>query len=143
FVLKGNYLRGGIGYFRKTGTDLYGIAPYDYTGWGAMPTITQNIANMKGYGIEIDLHSVNLQSNTWSWNTDLYFNWNEAYTTKYYYSGISTPISRVGGGGSTINPVVGYPLYGVAAYRWGGLDEQGDPLGYIDGELSKDYRSIM
>lgn len=141
FVLQGNRFRGGIGYFQKTGTDLYGITPYDYTGWGVTTTVTDNVANMKGYGIEVDLHSVNLQSNAWSWDSDLYFNWNKDITTKYYYNGTNTAISRVGSG-STINPVVGYPLYGVAAFKWGGLDEQGDPLGYIDGKPSKDYRGI-
>ncbi len=40
--------------------------------------------------------------------------------------------------------IIGRPLLNVSAYRWGGLDPQtGDPLGYIDGKLSKDYASLV
>ena len=40
-------------------------------------------------------------------------------------------------------PVVGRPLYGIYTYEWAGLDPQdGDPLGYVDGEPSDDYLAI-
>lgn len=34
------------------------------------------------------------------------------------------------------------PLYAIAAYKWGGLDSEGNPQGYLDGELSTDYTAI-
>src|SRR5690606_21227220 len=40
-------------------------------------------------------------------------------------------------------PVVGRPLYGIYTYSWSGLDSQnGNPLGYLDGEPSDDYLEI-
>ena len=50
----------------------------------------------------------------------------------------------VGTGSSVpISGVAGRPVYSIFAYRWGGLDpESGDPLGYLDGELSKNYSAI-
>jgi hypothetical protein len=40
-------------------------------------------------------------------------------------------------------PVEGRPLYSIYSYKWGGLDPlTGDPQGYYDGKISKDYKSI-
>jgi len=38
--------------------------------------------------------------------------------------------------------VVGKDLYGIVAYRWAGLDNQGNPQGYLDGKPSTDYAAI-
>jgi hypothetical protein len=38
---------------------------------------------------------------------------------------------------------VGYPLYAVVAYRFGGLDNNGNPQGYISGDKSTDYTAII
>jgi hypothetical protein len=65
----------------------------------------------------------------------------KAETTEYYSSTL-TGLSAILGGGSEITPVVGLPLYAVAAYRWGGLDGQGNPRGYLKGALSTDYVAI-
>jgi hypothetical protein len=40
-------------------------------------------------------------------------------------------------------PVVGKPLYGIYSYRWGGLDQNGNPQGYIGDKLSTDYQQIL
>ena len=38
---------------------------------------------------------------------------------------------------------MGLPVYSVFAYKWGGLDPKtGDPQGYLDGKLSKEYSKI-
>lgn len=134
--------RSSLGYFYKRGTDLYGSSPYDYTGWGATTTIVRNVADMKGYGVELEAHSKNLNPGLLTWDTDFYFNWNDNRTVNYYRTGTMSDLSLLTSGGSNITPVEGWPLYGIAAYKWGGLDASGDPLGYIDGELSKDYREI-
>ncbi|MBU7569884.1 MAG: hypothetical protein KAF41_04465, partial [Flavobacterium sp.] len=39
--------------------------------------------------------------------------------------------------------IIDQPLYGLYSYRWGGLDPQnGDPLGFVDGKISKRYDSM-
>jgi hypothetical protein len=34
-------------------------------------------------------------------------------------------------------------MYSLAAYRWGGLDANGNPQGYLNGELSTDYTAML
>lgn len=143
FALRENRLKGSVGYFRKHGMDLYGPAPYDYTTWGGSPTIVKNVADMEGYGVDAELHSLNVNSANFKWNTDLYFNYNRNKTLKYYTTATTAAILSLVNGGSTISPVVGMPLYAVAAYKWGGLDANGNPQGYLNGNLSIDYAAII
>lgn len=131
-----------LGGFYKRGSDLYGDAPYDYTGWGVTTKIVQNIADMEGYGLEVELYTKNLSRDRFDWNTDFYFNWNDTRTLDYYIDANTAPLSLLLSGGSSITPVKGYPLYGIAAHGWGGLDGSGNPQGYLDGALSTDYLAM-
>ena len=48
------------------------------------------------------------------------------------------------GYGTGISPIVGKPLYSILSYNMAGLDTQtGDPLGYLNKQISKDYNSIV
>ncbi|KQS36853.1 SusC/RagA family TonB-linked outer membrane protein [Pedobacter sp. Leaf194] len=143
FALRKNRLRGSIGYFRKHGSDLYGPAPYDYTTWGGAATVLKNVADMEGYGIDAELHSLNISSTSLKWNTDFYFNSNQTRTLKYFYASTNATILNLVNGGNGISPIVGKPLYAVAAYKWGGLDANGNPQGYLNGNLSTDYNAIF
>jgi hypothetical protein len=45
---------------------------------------------------------------------------------------------------SSINTVVGQPVFGVYSYKWGGLThDTGDPQGYLNGQLSTNWSSII
>ncbi|HTN37268.1 MAG TPA: SusC/RagA family TonB-linked outer membrane protein [Arachidicoccus sp.] len=140
FETRRHQLNGTIEYYYKKGTDLYGQTPYDYTAWGYKPTITMNIASMKGNGVDIVLNAQNTIG-TINWNTKLLFNYNLSKTTKYY-SLFKYPESQAVGGGEVINPIVGKPLYSIYAYKWGGLDNEGNPQGYIANQKSIDYTAI-
>jgi len=142
FASKGQRVNGSVSYFLKKGSDLYGLANYDYTTWGSSGQLTRNVANMEGYGVDVELHSKNLTSGLLSWNTDLYYNFNRNITTKYLEKNINALASLLGGG-NTINPIVGKPLYAISAYKWGGLDASGNPQGFVDGKLSTDYAAIL
>ncbi|GAA3972548.1 SusC/RagA family TonB-linked outer membrane protein [Pedobacter ginsengiterrae] len=142
FTLKGQVLSGSVSYFRKRGSDLYGPALYDYTAWGGTGSLTRNVADMKGEGLEVDLHSINLSIEGFRWTTDAYLNYNESRTVKY----LETPTSGLSvliGGSNVITPVIGLPLYSVAAYKWAGLDASGNPMGYLNGVPSTDYNAIV
>jgi TonB-linked SusC/RagA family outer membrane protein len=143
FALRKNRLKGTIGYFRKHGSDLYGPSPFDYTAYGGAATIVKNVADMEGHGIDAELHSINMKRNDFSWNSDLYFNYNVNKTLKYYAPSTTAAIYNLISSGSGISPVVGKPLYAVAAYKWGGLDASGNPQGYLKGNLSTDYNAIF
>lgn len=142
FELKGQTLSGSIEYYRKKGTDLYGRTPYDYTVWGGGGgELVRNVANMKGSGLDVILNSKNINK-VFKWNSSLLLNYNSSKISKYL-SESAQSITRILGGGTGISPVVGKPLYAIAAYQWGGLDALGNPQGFVNGELSTNYNAIQ
>jgi TonB-dependent starch-binding outer membrane protein SusC len=141
FSLKGQIVSGSIEYYKKSASDLYGPSPYDYTTFGASNLITKNVANMEGKGIDVILN-VKVLDKKLKWNTNILFSYNTNKVTKYFGTS-SFDITRIlGGSGVLITPLIGKPLYAVAAYRWGGLDANGNPQGYINGQLSTNYIGI-
>lgn len=132
-----------INVFKKYGSDLYAQAPYDFTGWGVSSTIIRNAAKMEGYGVELDLRTINIQKESFHWHTALFFNWNDNRTTDYYAATNYSELSQLLGGGNKINPIIGKPLYSIVGYRWAGLDDEGNPMGYLQGEPSTDYQAII
>ncbi|QPH38649.1 SusC/RagA family TonB-linked outer membrane protein [Pedobacter endophyticus] len=142
FELPKQILTGSFSYYIKKGTDLYGVTNYDYTTWGAREVITRNVGNMKGQGFDLDLHSRNFQTQNFNWGTDLYISYNTNKTTKYNNRDNSSAYYNLLNAGNSISPIVGYPLYAIAGYKWGGLDSKGNPQGYLNGKLSTDYDAI-
>ena len=136
------FLTGSADYYLKKGSDLYGVTPYDYTTWGGTAQIVKNVANMKGSGLDVTLQSKNIDRK-FKWITTFLFNYNNNKTTKYYDDNAEKGITLISASGNNITPAVGYPLYGIAAYKWGGLDNKGDPQGFLNGEKSTDYASIF
>ncbi|UKT65053.1 SusC/RagA family TonB-linked outer membrane protein [Pedobacter mucosus] len=140
FRLIDNRLSGSIEYYQKKGTDLFGIFPIDYTS-GIGPFITRNVAAMQGNGMDIKLTSINLKGN-FEWTTDLNFStYNDKITN--YYSPATLASGYVGSSRATISAIVGRPVYSIYAYKWNGLDAQGDPNGFLNGSPSKNYGSII
>jgi len=140
FSMKKNIISGTFDFYLKKGTDLYGETPYDYTTWGQDHEITKNVADMSGKGIDINIRSINFDRQ-FKWTTNLLYNYNRSKTTAYYSESSKNGAALLGAGSSII-PVVGESLYGIVAYKWGGLDNDGNPQGYVDGKLSTDYRAI-
>ncbi|MEO6130002.1 MAG: SusC/RagA family TonB-linked outer membrane protein [Ferruginibacter sp.] len=141
FALVKQILSGSLDIYSKKGKDLYGISPYDYTTYGAASVIVKNVADMKGKGIDLILHSNNIRKAI-NWTTDFIFNYNTAKTTKYFGTDALSGTSLIGRG-NAISPVIGKPLYAIAAFKWGGLDDKGDPQGYLDGKKTTDYTAIL
>ncbi len=141
FQTKNQILSGSIDWYQKKGTDLYGQTPYDYTAWGQQNTLIKNVANMKGHGVDVVLTSLNINKG-FTWTTTLLYNYNTAKTTKYFDTRALSLTSLLSSG-RNITPVVGKPLYAIAAYKWGGLDASGNPQGYLNGQLSTNYSGIF
>lgn len=140
FSTRKQTLSGSIEYYHKTGIDLYGPTPFNYTAGFNRNEINKNVANMEGKGVDVVLRSKNIDR-LFKWSTNLLFNYRTEKTTKYLDP---TPLTvqDLIGGGNQITPVVGKPLYAIAAYRWGGLNASGDPQGFLDGQLSTNYSAI-
>ncbi|HWV72496.1 MAG TPA: SusC/RagA family TonB-linked outer membrane protein [Pseudosphingobacterium sp.] len=142
-VMKGR-IGGSAEFYWKNGMDLIGYAPLDPTsGFFANSNFSfrGNVADMRGNGIELNLYSQNLQGAlNWRTNWQLALVKNEV--TQYfnlYVTGRNFVSSGLG-----ISPLVGYPVHAVFTLPWAGLDpENGDPRGYLNGEVSKDYTAIL
>jgi TonB-dependent starch-binding outer membrane protein SusC len=141
FVLTQGRISGTLEYYHKKGTDLYGSTPYDYTTWGGSPSIIKNVAAIKENGVDFTLNTKNLVRKL-KWNTILLFNYNSNKTSKYETTEANKIVSKLGAG-QLIVPVIGKPLYSIAAYKWGGLDANGNPQGYLNGKKSIAYDSIF
>ena len=142
FGLINNVLSGSIEYYHKKGQDLFGMDDMDYTTTG-IARITRNVADMVGNGIDVELRA-NLIDRTFKWSQQLNFSYNTNKVTKY--------LLRSASGGDYVNdglklaplPLVGQPVFSIVSHRWAGLDPlTGDPQGYLNGEVSKDYKGFI
>ena len=133
FTIK-KFLSGSIDYYVKRSTDLIGTSLVDPT--TGVSQFTGNSADMTGRGVDVVLNSTNLNGR-FKWNTTLLFSYTKDKITQYLLKP-TTVADEIG----QTNPIVGNSLYSLYAFRWGGLDNVGDPQVYLDGKISKDYSSI-
>lgn len=139
FSTKNQRLYGSIAYYIKKGKDLFGTIPVDYTAGVRSNMMLVNIANMEGNGIDVTLHGKIIDKKL-KWNTGLILEYNTTEVTKYYLT--STNGYNYLTEGELVTPIEGKPVYSILAFPGKGLNEQGDPLGIIDGKASTDYRNI-
>lgn len=139
YGVAGRRLSGSIEYYRKDITDLYGEAPVDPTTGTGMTTITKNMGNARAQGFDITINTINLQGD-FKWNTRLFVNTNRMKVLKYRdIPQVTSALVAV-----SFTPINGYSPYSLFAYRWAGLDPTtGDPQGYLNKEVTKDYASII
>jgi len=136
FGLKGQVLGGSIEYYSKKAVDLLGSAPLDPT-LGAS-SFYGNVADMEGSGWDVSLHA-RIGKGKVQWQPTLIASYARTQVTGY--------LMPVGNGSaylseSNISPVEGKPVFAVFGYRWEGLDGEGDPQGWLNGEVSKAYSTI-
>lgn len=139
FRLKNNILSGSIEYYTRRSRDVVVSTPLDFT--TGFNSARFNSAKLKASGIDIQLQSNNLPGML-KWNTDLVFSYNTNTVTRYVPLQPHTGSSVISNG-LIIQPVEGKPAVPLFSYLWAGLDpETGDPLGYINGQPSKDYQAL-
>jgi TonB-linked SusC/RagA family outer membrane protein len=144
FETANNILSGSVEYYRKKGVDIMGYSPLDPT--SGFSSYKGNVANTKGHGWDVELHSQNIDKD-FAWQTDLLFSYVVDEVTDYPQEPTSLNSyfidASLAGNSYYITPTEGRPLYGIYSYRWAGLDPAtGDPLGYLDDEASNDYAAI-
>lgn len=142
FALKENVLSGSIEYFYKKGTDLIGEATMDPT--TGIASFKGNMANIKGNGIDVQLTGKIIKSKLAGWNANLLFSYAIDKVVDYKKTTTAGGYTTQGSGDQTnLAPMNGRPVLSIYSYRWGGLDPaNGDPLGYVDGEKSKNYSAM-
>lgn len=135
---KGQIVKGSFDFYIKKGFDLFGISPIEYTAGLSTRTLTKNVADMKGTGWDMIVKTKNI-NRKFKWFTSLHLSYNVSKTTHYYITpGFRYPVST----GRSISAIAGKSIYSISSYRWGGLDASGNPQGYLNKSLSKDYLGI-
>ncbi|NLR78043.1 SusC/RagA family TonB-linked outer membrane protein [Chitinophaga eiseniae] len=126
---------GSIEYYRKKSTDLIGNTAIDPT-TGVM-FVNRNSAAIASHGIDFTFHTVPLNRKV-KVSIDGIFSYsqNKIINYLYHYPSASSYIN------SGINPIEGFPTDAIFSYRWAGLSGQGNPIGYLHGKPSEDYRNI-
>ncbi|MDF2516631.1 MAG: hypothetical protein K0R59_1927 [Sphingobacterium sp.] len=137
-----NRLSGSIEWYQRNSRDLISSVLIDPT-VGFESTI-KNGGELVGKGIELEINSANITGRVFQWRSRLLLNRNRTKVKKYDYK-FAYPYNYVMTSGSTSTEYrEGYDVGTVFAYRSAGLDpETGDPRGYLDGEISKNYRGIL
>ncbi|MEO6524961.1 MAG: SusC/RagA family TonB-linked outer membrane protein [Mucilaginibacter sp.] len=137
FGLKNDLITGSIEYYIKNSTDLIANSPV-----APQSGVTQfrgNSADMRTSGVDVVLNLKLLQS-PFHWDAMVLFNYNKNKVTKYQaITGTDEEIAQ----GNYLNPLVGYPLYSIFSFPTTKLDAKGNPQGYLNGQLSEDYASIV
>lgn len=135
---RNNNIEACVDVYQKRSTNLLGLRKLRPDEPDSL--VADNIGAMKGYGVDIVFSSINIRKR-FKWTTKLLFSYVSDRVTRYpdttmpgwmlceqNYQGIA----------------VGKPLYGVFSYRYAGLEkETGDPQGYLDGHVSKNYLEIL
>lgn len=138
FGLRNQIITGTIEYFYKKGLDLLGDKSFPSS--SGVAVLRGNYSEMKSTGFDISLNIRNLQRVV-KWNTNVMVSSMRDEVTRY---DVFDPNSTLYVGSFNTQPLEGKPVYGVFSYRWEGLDPlNGDPRGYLNGEISKDYIRIM
>lgn len=138
FETKASRISGTLEYYRKKGIDLIGSTAYPPS--SGITSFRGNTANTKGKGIDLVLNSRNL-SGAFTWNSNLIFSYVKDEVSEYFLQ--STPYNYIQSGGINY-PNKGYPLFAIYSYKWAGLDPAtGDPQGYLNGQISKDYNTLV
>lgn len=129
FGLFKDRITGSIEYYTKKGKDIIGNSPLPPS--SGVVQFKGNSADIRGNGIDVVINTRNVEGN-FAWSTTLLFSRNTDKITEY----------KVNTGALSFHK--GYPFNGIFSYRWAGLDPlTGDPQGYQDGHVSKNWPSII
>lgn len=120
-------LSGTIEYYNKYSTDLLAqISPSPTTGMN-FGTVTTNNGKMFNRGVELTLRGDIIQTSAFRWNSTLLYAFNK---NKVKSVNVKVTSNDMQLGFPNTYPTIGQPLFGIYAYRWAGLDTNGEPLFY-------------
>ena len=137
FATVNNRITGSAEYYQKYSFDLFNNVDFDPT--TGFTSVRQNSAAIKGQGIDVVVNTRNTLG-TVKWNSLLLV----SFATYKVTRNLAPPSTDgYAGNGLTIFPLLNYHPYLIVSYKWAGLDPlTGDPQGYYNGNLSKDYSGM-
>lgn len=139
FSLAGQRVSGSLEWYDKRPRDVIsGVTADPTTGLGGY---NANSVHMHNTGADINITSKNT-TGLIKWQTDFLFSYASVKVTRFLFDRSNDLGGSFTGDGTLIVPVMGKNPYGIYSYRWGGLDADGNPQGYVEKELSTDYNKI-
>lgn len=139
FESKSGKVTASAEYFNKRGIDL--IGDNDVAPSFGISRIRGNFAETLTKGVDVVIGSEWL-SGPLRWKTDLFYS---KVKDRVVHVGITqTAGSLINSFGGGVIPVEGNPLFSVYTYPWAGLNpDNGNPRGFLNGEPSENYSSII
>ena len=136
FSSRSKTISGSIEYYFKNSKDLLGVASFPFS--TGIQIFRGNVANTRGSGLDLTLNASVINQRL-KWETTGLLSISRDEVTAYQASTIGTGFLN-----GSLSPTVGRPLYGISSYQWAGLDPlTGDPRGYLNGAINKDYAKII
>lgn len=129
-----NRITASIDVYHKLTTDLLATMPTDQTlGWESFYT---NFGDMKNQGFEVSLKTKNIVGRNFGWTTLLTLTNNRNKVLKLNLDGTMTASRKV-----YFDYVEGYAGNSLFAYRWAGLNNEGNPQVFnADGQRVSNYQ---
>lgn len=141
FESKNKVISGSIEYYAKSGQDLFGDE-YIPPSSGNLQ-IRGNFAKTKTKGVDVILNST-IVNKKMKWDANLLFSWVKDKVVSYDIESTSDKFLSYGENGFILYPREGFPLFALYSLKWAGLDPvNGDPQGFVNGTISKDYNGIL
>lgn len=138
FENKSGRLSGSLEFYSKRGEDLIGETEVPDS--NGIYVVRGNFSETLTNGFDFILNTVNVVKPI-RWSTQFLFS--GVRDEVLSFQGTRT-VSQYLGGASNVVPQEGRPLFAVYSYPWGGLDpDTGNPLGFLNGELSENYSQII
>lgn len=139
FGTRNNRLTGSLEYYLKKGNNLIGADLMDPTTGiidNVYPTIVNriNYANLQTKGWDITVNSKNIVG-AFNWDTRLQLAKVNNKVTHYNTNDVTSATIFI----DSRPPVVGQSLDVIYAFPWHGLNNEGKPVIYQNGELTTDY----
>jgi hypothetical protein len=138
FSIRNQRLSGSIDYYTKKSSDV--LAPQDLDPTVGTTRLYTNSANLMGHGLDIKIKSENILTKRISWVTDFFLSYSKIKVTKILYKGFTDGFVS---DGIYITPLEGYEPYQIVSFKWAGLNETGEPQGYLNGKVSMNYDSLL
>ncbi|MBK1439824.1 SusC/RagA family TonB-linked outer membrane protein [Parapedobacter sp. ISTM3] len=130
FGLRNNQISGSVEFYTRNSTDLISYSPL--TPSTGFDEFRGNVADMNGKGLDLTLNSNIIQTDRFVWQTNLLISYTSDKITNYQAATTALGLHE------------GKPFSALYSYRWAGLDpETGDPLGYLDGEVSNAWSTLV
>jgi TonB-linked SusC/RagA family outer membrane protein len=133
-------LSGGIELYQKNASDI--ISELLFPTSSGVEQFTVNASSLRTRGFELNLNSVNIDKAI-NWTTGFNLSYAKTIVTEFFKNNLKYNRAQ-DFVNYAVNPTEGEIAYGISSYRWAGLDPiTGDPQGYVNGQVSKNYGAIF